>query len=129
MAFDSIKDGTIANDPMFIVVPCLMAVFGFFFMRKFIWDLADEVFDGGDFLLVKYRGAEDKILLANIMNVSASASTNPPRITLRLIKPSKLGNEISFSPDAPLSLNPFAKNPIAEELIVRVHMAKATHAV
>ena len=110
--------------PMFLVIPIFMAFFGYFLMKKLVWDLVDEVFDCGDYLLVKNRGQEERIALSNIMNVSATTMVNPPRITLRLVNPSRFGAEIAFSPARPLTLNPFAKNAVAEELISRVYRAR-----
>lgn len=126
--FQALMQGTYEKDPMFLVVPCIMAVVGFFLMKKIVWDLVDEVYDCGDSLLIKNRGVEERVPLANIMNVSASINMNPPRITLRLVKPGRLGAEISFSPAASFTLNPFAKNPVAEDLIVRVDKARANRA-
>lgn len=116
--------GVVGEDLMFLVVPVSMAVFGFFLMKKLVWDLADEVYDGGDFLLVRNRGEEDRIPLSNIMNVSVSTYMNPPRVALRLANPSRFGNEIVFSPIAGFTLNPFARNQVAEDLIVRVDQAR-----
>jgi hypothetical protein len=107
-------------DPMFLIVPALMALFGFFLMKKLVWDLVDEVYDCGDFLLIRNRGEEDRVALANVMNVNASTFVKPPRITLRLRDPGKFGQEVSFSPVTGFSLNPFAKSQVAEDLIVRV---------
>lgn len=107
---------------MFLVVPALMAFFGFGFFKKLIWDLADEVFDGGSFLLVRRSGVEEKIELRNIINVSASTLAAPQRITLLLRNPSSLGKEVSFSP--PMPMIPFARNSIADELIDRVDKAR-----
>jgi len=125
----AIKSGAYEKDPMFLIVPCIMAVFGFLLMKKIVWDLVDEVYDCGDSLIVKGHGVEERIPLVNIMNVSASTNMNPPRITLRLVKPGRLGAEISFSPAAPFTLNPFAKNPISEDLIVRVDKARMKRAL
>jgi hypothetical protein len=108
----------------FVIVPCVMAVFGFLLFRKLIWDLADEVFDAGDHLVVRKGGEQDVIRLDNIMNVSATVAVNPPRITLRLVKPGRFGDEVVFSPPRPFSLNPFARNAVAEDLIVRVDAAR-----
>ena len=94
-------------------------------MKKLVWDLADEVYDYGDSLLIKNRGIEENVLLSNIMNVSASTSMNPPRITLRLVTPGQLASEILFCPISPFSLNPFVKNAVAEDLIVRVDNARS----
>jgi hypothetical protein len=110
-----------------LIAPLLMAVFGFVVMKKLVWVLADEVYDCGDYLIVRNRGEEERIELSNIMNVSAITFMNPPQITLRLITPSRFGSEITFSPAinfAKFTLNPFAKNPIAEDLIVRAHRAR-----
>ncbi len=117
--------GTAGLDAMFIVIPVAMAVFGFFLMRKLVWDLLDEVYDCGDSLLVRNRGEEDSISLSIVMNISASTNTNPPRVTLRLETPSKFGSEVAFSPIGQFTLNPFAKNKIAEDLMVRVDQARS----
>lgn len=98
----ALLEGPVEKDPVFLIgaliAPCIMAVFGFVFFRKLLWNLADEVYDCGDFLLVKYRGEEVNVPLSNIMNVNASLLINPPRITLRLVRPVKFGTEIAFSP-------------------------------
>jgi hypothetical protein len=112
-----------------ILAPFAMAVFGYVLMKKLVWDLVDEVWDGGDYLLVRNGGEEDAVRLSNIMNVSAALLTNPPRITLRLVTPCRFGKEVSFSPERPFTLNPFAKNPVAEDLIERVYRARAAGAV
>ena len=109
----------------FLLVPAMMAVFGFFLMKRLVWDLVDEVYDCGDFLLIRNRGKEDDVALSNIMNVSASLLLNPPRITLRLVNPGKFGKEIAFSPVRGFTLNPFAKDQISEELMVRVDQARS----
>lgn len=110
---------------MVLAMPCLMAIFGFFLMRKLIWDLADEVYDKGDSLLVRFRGEEEEIPLSAIINVSVAVAMNPPRITLRLAAPGRFGQEIAFSPIKPFTFNPFAPNPIAEDLILRVDQARS----
>ncbi|HET8578915.1 MAG TPA: hypothetical protein VFO18_17595 [Methylomirabilota bacterium] len=120
--------GALEKDPMVLgalVIPLVMAVFGFLIMKKLAWDLVDEVYDCGDFLLIKNRGEEDRVALSSIMNVSASTLMNPPRITLRLVYSGKFGNEIAFSPVRGWTLNPFAKNQVAEDLIVRVDQARS----
>ncbi|HEY2387455.1 MAG TPA: hypothetical protein VGK30_10870 [Candidatus Binatia bacterium] len=107
-----------------VAPPVLMALLGFFLIRKLVWDLADEVYDCGDTLLVRNGGVEDLIPLANVMNVSVTTLTNPPRVELRLAVPSKLGSEVTFSPVVGMRLNPFKKIPLVEDLIVRVDRAR-----
>lgn len=104
-----------------VVVPLLMLVFGFTLFRKLIWDLADEVDDFGDYLRVRRGDIDERVNLADVMNVSMSQFTNPPRLTLRLRKPGAFGDEIVFIPQRQgVRLNPFARNPIAERLIQRI---------
>ncbi len=118
-----------AKDMTFFVIPIVMAGFGVFIMRKLVWDLVDEVYDCGDGLLVRNRGEEELVSLSNVMNVSVSTYVNPPRISLRLITPGKFGSEIAFSPVTGFRLNPFAKNRVAEDLILRVYQATSRRAV
>jgi hypothetical protein len=121
----AVSTGASRKDFVLLVIPVAMGVFGYFLMKSLIWNLVDEVYDCGDELLVRNRGDEDRIGLSSIMNVSVTTFMNPPRITLRLISPSKFRNEIAFSPVKPFTLNPFAKNPVAEDLIERVYRARA----
>jgi hypothetical protein len=107
-----------------LVVPVILSVVFFFVLQKFIWDLADEVYDGGDYLLVKKGDNEERVPLSNIMNVSSTLMVNPPRVTLRLVKPGKFGKEIVFTPDRPFTLNPFSPNEIVDRLIERVDQAR-----
>lgn len=109
----------------------MLAAFGYALMRHIIWDLVDEVFDHGDHLVVRVRGAEARIELADVMNVTYTPM-NPPRITLRLRQPGRFGSDVSFTP-IPSRIRtrifaPFARNPIAEDLIVRVDRARANRA-
>jgi hypothetical protein len=111
--------------PFILIVPCLMTVFGYFLFKKLVWVLADEVHDCGEYLLVKKGREEERVMLTNVMNVSAPIFINPKQITLRLIEPGKFGDEIVFSPVFKFSLNPFVRNDVAEDLIVRVDQARA----
>jgi hypothetical protein len=125
--------GWIAGDsqqsPVFLLMPCAMALFGYFLFKKTLWVLADEVRDYGTYLVVRNRGEEATINLSNIMNVSVTTNVNPPRVTLRLVEPSRFGDELAFSPARTgFSLNPFKKNPIVEDLIVRVDQARLSRA-
>jgi len=120
----SVLSGAVSKDPMFVVVPVFMAVAGLIFFRGLLWKLADSVSDHGDYLVVRRGGVEAKVPLANVMNVSASSFSNPKTISLRLIQPSTLGQEISFIPSTPFTLNPLAKLAVAEELMERAFTAR-----
>ncbi len=108
-----------------LLIPVILAVFGFFLLKKLAWDLADEVYDCGDHLLVRKGRDEENIALSNIMNVSASVLLNPPRVTLKLVQPGKFGYEIAFTPIKAFTLNPLAKDQVSEDLMVRVDQARS----
>lgn len=101
----------------------IMAVFGVFAMKQFLWDLADEVHDQGDALLVSRRGVRETVALSNVRDVTY-ANMRPPRLTLHLRRPGRFGARVSFSPAAKRSRNPFAKHPLMEELAVRAWRAR-----
>ena len=112
------------KEPMFFIGPLVMAVVGFFVMRKLVWDLADEVRDGGSFLVVRRGSDEERVPLSNVMNISMSQLTNPKRLSLRLRKAGRFGDEIVFIPKSGFQLNPFARNKVAEDLIARADRAR-----
>lgn len=125
------KDPTAHAPPpeFFFVVPLLMLALGFVLFRKLVWGLADEVDDFGDYLRVRRGSIDERVNLADVMNVSMSQFMNPPRLALRLRKPGALGDEIAFIPKMPVfRLNPFARNAIAERLIQRVDQLRSNGA-
>lgn len=115
--------------PLFAIPLLFMGGVWFLVFRKLIWDLVDEVEDHGDYLLIRNRGDEERVALANIMNISASTFINPPRVTLRLVKPGRFGSEVTFSPAKRFSLNPFAQHPVVDDLIERAHRARSQHGI
>lgn len=109
--------------PLFVLIfPVIMGVFGWFMMKKMVWDLADQVLDAGDFLVVRFGNEQEQVPLSNIINISYSYMMNPPRVTLTLRAAGRFGNEVSFS--APQSFIPFAKSPVVDDLIRRVDAAR-----
>jgi hypothetical protein len=123
---ESATHGMSGENALFILVPIFMSVMGFFFFKALVWDLADVVHDQGTHLLIRRRGVEDRIPFENIMNVSSTPFMNPPRVTLRLVKPSAFGTHVSFSPKSAaftLSLSP--RNRVAEKLMERAYAARA----
>jgi hypothetical protein len=119
-----VASGAAEKAPPFMLAPAVMLVVGYVVMKNLVWGLVDEVYDCGDSLLVRKAGQEDHIPLANVMNISATTLTNPPRVTLRLREPGLFGNEVTFSPVSGFRMNPFARNPIVDDLIVRVDAAR-----
>lgn len=118
-----IRSGTIF-DPAILIIPVLATVFAFFVMKRTVFNLVDEVWDGGDFLLVRNKGQEDRIPLENIMNVSYTMFGNNRRATLKLRTGCRFGSEVAFMPVAPAWRLTFFKNPILEELIDRIDAAR-----
>lgn len=106
----------------FLFVPILLAVFGYIMMKKFIFDLADEVFDDGNSLVVRFGSEEESIPLAEIINISYTYLSNPSRVTLTLRTPGRFGKEVSFSP--PQRFIPFGKSPVVADLIERTDAAR-----
>jgi len=102
-----------------IIVPLAMAVFGYFLMKKLVFDLMDDVFDEGSFyLVVKNKNTEERIDYQNIKNISYTVMTNPNRVTLSLRSSCRFGNEVSFSPQ--IGWVPFRENQDIIELINKV---------
>ena len=110
------------SEVMFIVIPIGMMVFGYFLMKKLLWDLIDEVYDEGTALLFKNKGREFRVDLKDIKNVSYTTMVNPPRVTLSIRYQTELGDELSFSP--PSSWVPFKKNKDILLLIDRIDKAR-----
>lgn len=109
---------------LMIVVPVAMGIFGYFLMKKLVWNLADQVLDAGDSLVVRFGHEEERISLAQIMNVSYANMTSPQRITLTLRFPTQFGREVAFAP--PQTWIPFGRSPIVADLIQRVDAARQT---
>jgi hypothetical protein len=106
----------------FVIVPLLMAIFGYWIMRKLTFDLVDEVLDAGDTLVVRSGGQEDRIALRDIKNVNYSPYMSPPRVTLSVRRSTLFGQTVTFC--APVSIVPFSSSPIIQELVERVDSAR-----
>lgn len=83
-----------------------------------VFDLADEVFDVGNAVIVRVGTNKRLIPLAEVADVKYSPRMSPPRVVLTLKNPSKFGKEVAFS--APLTILPFAKSPMITSLIDRI---------
>jgi hypothetical protein len=105
-----------------LIVPVLMAIIGYWFMKKLVFNLADQVFDVGDALLVRNGDREERIALADIKNVNYSPYINPPQVTLSLRRPTVFGDTIAFC--APFRIMPLSSSPIIDRLVDRVDAAR-----
>lgn len=105
-------------DVMLLVMPFLMAVFGIVMFRWLVFDLVDEVWLDGDWLVLTDRGQKRRVSLREVTNVNTS-NTNPRRITVMLRTGSP--STFSFMPASPARfLGVFRPDPIAIELIKQV---------
>ena len=76
-----LRDRQVSNVP-FLIVLLLLAVFAYRFMKKLVFNLADEVLDAGNTLVVRSGGQEERIALSDIKNVNYSPYMSPPQVTL-----------------------------------------------
>ncbi len=106
-----------------LLPPAFIGIVFYFIFKKLIFDLADEVWDAGDMLVVRNQGREDRIMLSDIINVSYSQFVNPPRVTLMLRTPGQFGDKVSFSPPRAGFL-PLSPSPIVDDLIRRIDAAR-----
>jgi len=104
--------------------PAVLLVIGGLVMKYLLFDLADEVFDGVEFLVVRKGGVEEKILFGNVRNVSFQSLINPPRVTLSLREDTRLGREIAFIPPWRFAEAFRGRNPVVESLIDRMDRAR-----
>jgi len=117
------------SDPIlylpFMIVPVLMAISSYQYIKKFSFNLVDEVLDVGDALIVRSGGREERIALADIMNVNYLPYGNPSQVSLSLRRPSVFGDEIVFC--GPTRFMPLSSDPIIEKLVHRIDAARRGH--
>lgn len=105
-----------------VSVPGIMLAIVAVLMKTLILDLADEVHDAGDHLVVRKGDITERVPLKDIVNIGWTVMINPARVTLTLRKPGRLGGEIVFSPVQPWFMA--GRNPLVAELIARVDAAR-----
>ncbi|MFI4880411.1 MAG: hypothetical protein ACHQD6_08065 [Steroidobacterales bacterium] len=109
-----------------LIVPMLALGIGWFVVRRLVSDLADEVWDEGDALRVRFGHDEERIALADIINIGYTTMVNPERVTLTVRNPGRFGKDVTFCPvRAAAILKPLSgRNPLVSELIERVDAAR-----
>jgi len=107
-----------------LIAPLVLAVIFYLLLKRLVFDLADEVIDEGDALRVRFGEEVERVPLGEIINVSYSGITNPPRITLTLRSAGRFGREITFSPQQGFFSPLFRPNPLVGDLIERVDVAR-----
>jgi hypothetical protein len=108
-----------------LIVPVLALGIAWFVLRRLVSDLADEVWDEGDALRVRFGPDEERIALADIVNIGYTTLVNPARVTLTLRTCGRFGKEVTFSPVQRGILGPLLRrNPLVTDLIERVDAAR-----
>src|SRR5262249_52998842 len=116
--FFALRDGLV----MLPIVPVLMGVFGYWFMKKLVFNLADEVLDAGEALVVRSAGREERIAFSDIKKISYPPYMTPPRVTLSVSRHTVFGDTVAFC--APVSIIPLSSSPVIDDLIDRVDAAR-----
>jgi hypothetical protein len=107
--------------PDYQMLAITLAIFGVILavvFKRRMWGLADEVLDGGDYLVIRRGKREARVELTNVSDVCVNSGP-PTKVTLQLRLPSELGAKVSFLPN-PTSRNPLATSSIPEDLVRRV---------
>lgn len=107
-----------------LIAPLAMAAIFYLVFKRLVFDLADEVIDDGDALRVRFGEEIERVPLGEIINVSYSGITNPPRITHTLRNAGRFGREVSFAPQQGFLSPLFRPNPLVGDLIERVDAAR-----
>lgn len=107
-----------------LLFPVAMGGLIWLVLRRVVFDLADEVLDEGDALLVRFGRETERIPLGQIINLSYTPLMNPARVTLTLRQPGRFGREVSFASKRPLFAGLLGRNPLVDELIERVDAAR-----
>ena len=116
--------GTQEQSPFELMPLLVLAGIAFVWTRHRGSGLADEVFDGGDHLVVRVGAAEERVPLGMIEDIKESrVMKQPPQLELVLTHPGKFGRVISFIPTG-YSLVPFTKSPLFYELKERTSAAR-----
>jgi hypothetical protein len=121
VAAPSAVDGELWRNPVpsAIAIGLLSAALVYFFWRTQMHRLADEVLDCQDSLKVRRGRLEDTIPLSNVTSAEVLSRGGFHRITVRLRKRSKLGQQIDFLPQASLWSNLPAIKSVALNLTER----------
>src|SRR5215470_1884787 len=66
----AISAGKLVQPLPALLIPVIMLIFGYFLMKKLVFDLVDEVWDVGDALIIRNMGREERVPLSQVMNIS-----------------------------------------------------------
>lgn len=115
-----------AVDPAWLIMPPLVTLLVWAYLRRFVFPLADEVFDAGDALLVRRGPHTERIAFCQITSVDYSLVFDPPRITVRFTSPQG-GAALDFMPRLFPGMCFFRSHPLVENLRTRIDRAADKH--
>jgi hypothetical protein len=124
-ATPSVLTGDVWRRPVVTLVPLCLVIgfFGYLLHKTAFHRVADRVVDCVDHLEVRTGRTDEVISFANISTAEVSTHLRLHWITLRLRKPSQLGDRIDFLPQASLWGNLPAVQHVAMRLSNRARMA------
>jgi hypothetical protein len=120
-AYLPLKDGAIRSSNTALLLFLAIVLVGYALSQLAFRNFVDEVFDEGDYLLVRRRGMEDRIPLTNIESVRKAMYRRPPRVTLVLRHPTHFGATIVYAPAVGSWIS-------TDYLIERIEQAQSHHA-
>lgn len=98
--------------PAWLPAPLLLTAVGAGYIGKFVFPLADEVFDDGEALVVRRSGRSTRIPLREVNGVGYFLVLDPPRVVL----PTRGAGEIAFMPYLTPGTCLFQEYPLVAEL-------------
>ncbi len=127
----SVMDGTFRRSlgSSLVALALLVCVWAFFIAKARIFNLADEVLDGGDHLQIRRLWVKGTVPLASVLGVEASTFSGIERVILRLAAPSALGARVEFVPKRAPGPRAAGTHPVADDLAARAQRARSTNAV
>lgn len=109
--------------PASVIVALALVALTVLIQRAMARHLADEVIDGGEYLLVRSDGIEEKVMLRDVAAVRRGFGNNPERLILTLRRPGRLGDTIAFIPKG-IRWFPYVEHPLASDLIARAQLLR-----
>jgi hypothetical protein len=124
-AAPSVSSGDLWHRPVVGVIPlCVLVGFFIYLLRKTAFHrMADQVVDCADHLEVRRGRTDEVISFANIAAAEVSTQLGMHWITIRLRKPTRLGDRIDFLPQASLWGNLPAVQQLATRLTTRAQQS------
>jgi hypothetical protein len=125
-AAPSMLNGELWRQPLVSLIPlCILGVFFVYFLRKTaFYRIADHVMDCVDHLEVRKGRTDQMISIADISAAEVSTHFGMHWITVRLRRPTDLGDRIDFLPQASLWGNLAAIQQVAARLTARAQQAR-----